>query len=335
MTERVRVTSALKAPSPKIGSDMDFKTVKQILSEAQETRRRSIELTDRLKQFLSASARPPSSRPGSSAWKAADVKLNENDVIEFINDVQDDNLNVMDVRIPRLEGLMNPPTTPMEKITRDSTSSKIQQTSILSDKQARVLRPTLPGDDRPQKEFKILKNLLKETEENNRRSLELAGKMQRSLERQQTLSKPKVKKDRDPSKIKRKTINKVDDKPRTSIQSQQSRKISSKSTEKTPRSSSIDPSSLLKNERPSDSKRSSSVKVRKSSTKIARRSIKEEPKIATIEESSTPIPLTSSYNGSTSIDRSDEIQSIVDSIGRRTNNSIDIKTYLGALNTSK
>lgn len=320
--ERIRISTGSHRGDIK---KVEEKNVKQVLAEATETRRKSAELSSRLKHFLAPMTLENVYGKAAEKKKTVIHPLKEDDVLEIINDKKDDNKNVMDVRVPRLEAILK--TTVVDK---NSSEANIIETM---NKQKEAGR-----------EYKILKQLLKDTEDINRRNKELTIMMERALlafgeKREELVKKTKVKRSSDASKndekikkeskksniikkeTKRSSINSNKQEPLSIIKSRPKTEVSVskiKRISKTKTSSSTNDSKLL----PVKPKRVSIAKTvdnsRHSLKPSGKRTPPNDPKPELLEPSEQ----------STIKDITD----MIDAIGRRETNNDEMQTLLTRLN---
>lgn len=311
--ENIRVSVNREPRAPSIFDKIDEKNIKQVLTEANETRRRSTELSERLKNFLrpmSAQNLSEAENRNKSSIKTTTNKnrthlltVQEDDVVEFINDIQDDTQNVMDVRVPRIEADMKLNEIEPGKI---STSEPIDR------------------------EYKMLKQLLKDTEETNRRSNELVNLMEKTLINKDVL--PKVAKKK--KNLKRMSdvskVVKVEESKRNNIITKKGEKITGKTRPKT----TIEKPSINKTKALSKINSSASASRLDTNRKKSQRSSKNisvSEKIAKdVSTKRNQSPKKGGAPGQSTM--SDDISEIIGSIGRRDTNNEEMRTYLNNFN---
>lgn len=320
---RVSITSGLHRPTK--FDQIDEKSVKQVLQEANETRRRSIELSQRLKQFLAPmsiqnlSGETPTKRVSRPHSRLLTVQ--EDDVIEVINDIQDDNnQNVMDVRVPRLEAVIKTENTgTRSEFSTDSSASNAQQIG---------------------REYKILKQLLKDTEESNRRSKELVVMMEKTLAtNERHLVKPhkminKVKRVSDASKSNKVKEDKVRESKRTSMTSTKNYTSLLKKTR--PKTTTNEMMASSKTKRPSKVKNSSSAVLIPPPRPKAKRVSKsrtlssDKPRESAQDESGRKSnePIVTGKPTSYDTPAIKDMAEMINAIGRRGTDNDEIRSYL-------
>lgn len=318
--DRVRVSITGGSSLPKINE----KNVKQVLAEATETRRRSAELSERIKQFLAPMTLD--NLPGSGMMmskyrpKTREIvlPLKEDDLVEIINDIQDNNRNVMEVRVPRLETFLG-----MKK----SESPKVPMESI--EKRPESISDSPNNTQKSAREYKILKQLLKDTEESNRRSKELVSMMEKVL--LNASKEPLVKTTKMKSKPKR-----VSDTSKSSKTTEKSReKRTSTKSVKTDTSKARPKTELIVHK----IKRSSKVKTVSSTSAIKTPSgkVKRGSKTIPAEENSNDkksLSIKSQSGQKPELSRQTTIKDMtdmIDAIGRRSTNNDEMRTYLTQL----
>lgn len=324
--DRVRISIAGGSLRP-VFDKIDEKNVKQVLAEANETRRRSFELSERLKQFLAPmTVQKLSAMRGSGSEESSKSRtkprshlltVQEDDVVEIINDVQDDNHNVMDIRVPRLEAAIKASKRPEETIKNHSGLSTESSNN----------------SQQVEREYKILKQLLKDTEESNRRSNELVTLMEKTLASKERLVKPLKTKPK--SKVKR--TSDVVKSGKTELKGRESKQTSANNmTNKN--------ETIIRKTRPKTTNEASTGKIKRGSKVKASNSTnaikmappkakrvsktdhisKKQQQLEPLEEQSSQ-PMKSGPSGSSAVK---DITEMIDAVGRRDTNNDEMRTYL-------